>query len=85
MSGIDEHGDCVFCNIVAGKIPAAKVYEDEHALAFIDINPLAEGHMLLIPKMHCETIYEMPSGAAAAPMAQATAGVVPPARQRTPR
>ena len=56
----DAHADCIFCKIVAGSIPAAKVYEDDHALAFIDINPLAEGHTLLIPKAHYESIYEMP-------------------------
>lgn len=57
--------DCIFCKIVAGKIPAAKVYEDANSLAFIDINPLAEGHTLLIPKAHYAFIYDMPSREAA--------------------
>jgi histidine triad (HIT) family protein len=61
MPAAGPHADCVFCSIVAGKIPSARVYEDEHVLAFFDINPLAEGHTLLIPRRHYETIYEMPS------------------------
>ena len=65
MPGSDQHTDCVFCRIVAGSIPAAKVYEDDNVLAFIDINPLAEGHTLLISKTHYTTIYEMPPRAAA--------------------
>ena len=58
--------DCIFCKIAAGNIPCAKVYEDENCLAFLDINPLAEGHTLLIPKKHVETIYEMTPEAVAA-------------------
>ncbi|MDB5749584.1 MAG: histidine triad nucleotide-binding protein [Ramlibacter sp.] len=44
--------DCIFCRIVAGQIPARKVYEDEEVLAFHDINPWAPVHFLLIPKPH---------------------------------
>lgn len=43
---------CVFCDIVAGKIPAAKIYEDESCLAFLDIAPVMPGHILVIPKNH---------------------------------
>ena len=49
---------CVFCAMVAGKIPVAKVYEDDVALAFLDIGPLSDGHTLLIPKQHVATIHE---------------------------
>lgn len=66
MSEKTSRSDCIFCKIAAGQIPSAKVYEDEHCLAFIDINPLAEGHTLLIPKEHFETIYQMPPDTAAA-------------------
>ncbi|OLS13613.1 MAG: histidine triad (HIT) protein [Promethearchaeota archaeon CR_4] len=52
--------DCIFCLIAAGKIPAKKVYEDTNVLAFLDINPLSEGHTLVIPKTHYETISHMP-------------------------
>ena len=58
--------DCIFCKIVAGKIPCLKVFQDEHALAFLDIGPLAEGHALLIPTSHYVTIDQMPAEEAAA-------------------
>ncbi len=44
--------DCVFCKIVAGEIPCFKVYEDAATLAFMDINPVGDGHVLVIPKAH---------------------------------
>lgn len=44
--------DCVFCKIVQGDIPCNKVYEDEHVLAFHDIDPKADTHILVIPKQH---------------------------------
>jgi histidine triad (HIT) family protein len=44
--------DCLFCKIIAGKIPAKKVYEDAKAFAFEDINPQASTHVLIIPKKH---------------------------------
>lgn len=48
---------CIFCQIIEGTIPSAKVYEDEHVYAFMDIMPVTEGHVLLIPKKHVENIY----------------------------
>lgn len=47
---------CIFCKIVAGQIPAMRVYEDDVVLAFLDIGPLAESHLLVIPKEHSETL-----------------------------
>jgi len=44
--------DCIFCKIIAGDIPCNKVYEDDHVLAFHDIAPKAETHILVIPKQH---------------------------------
>ncbi len=44
--------DCIFCKIVNGEIPAYKLYEDDEIMAFLDINPYAPGHTLIIPKMH---------------------------------
>lgn len=44
--------DCLFCKIIAGEIPSAKVYEDEHVYAFRDINPQAPIHVLIVPKEH---------------------------------
>lgn len=43
---------CIFCRIVAGELPASVVYEDEHAMAFLDIQPITPGHVLVIPKNH---------------------------------
>lgn len=48
--------DCIFCKIVAGEIPADKVYEDDQVLAFKDINPQAPVHVLVIPKRHVESL-----------------------------
>ncbi|QDX40336.1 HIT family protein [Salarchaeum sp. JOR-1] len=52
--------DCIFCQIVDGDVPARVVYEDEDVLAFLDANPLAAGHTLVIPKSHHETLDEVP-------------------------
>jgi len=52
-------GDCIFCKIVKGEIPSVKVYEDESVLAFMDINPINDGHTLVIPKKHAENIFEI--------------------------
>ncbi len=48
--------DCLFCKIVAGEIPSEKVYESETVIAFKDINPQAPVHILIIPKMHIESL-----------------------------
>lgn len=50
---------CIFCRIARGEIPSMKVFEDDKSLAFLDINPLAEGHLLIIPKIHRERLDEM--------------------------
>lgn len=52
--------DCLFCRIVAGEIPCRKVYEDEFALAFLDINPWHTGHTLVIPKRHVADALDSP-------------------------
>jgi len=57
--------ECIFCKMVEGEIPAAKVYEDEHVLTFMDIMPTTKGHVLLIPKVHRENIYEFSEDEAA--------------------
>jgi len=53
--------DCVFCKIVKGEIPCHRVYEDERTFAFLDINPVARGHTLVIPKAHHQDIFDAPS------------------------
>jgi histidine triad (HIT) family protein len=58
--------DCVFCKIFAGQIPSARVYEDDACIAFLDIGPLADAHLLIVPREHYEWITEMPPQAVAA-------------------
>ena len=50
---------CIFCKIVSGHIPSVKIYEDDRVFAFMDINPLNDGHLLIIPKTHAATIHEI--------------------------
>lgn len=50
---------CIFCRIVAGELPASVVYEDEHAMAFLDIQPITPGHVLVIPKNHADSIVDV--------------------------
>ena len=58
--------DCIFCKIVAGEIPCAKLYEDGQVLAFLDIAPVAPGHALVIPKVHCQDLFDLPDAFGAA-------------------
>ena len=51
--------ECIFCKIVIGDIPAAKVFENEHVFAFLDTSQVTKGHTLVIPKIHKENIYEL--------------------------
>lgn len=52
------HPDCLFCKIVAGEIPAIKVFEDERVLAFMDINPINEGHILIVTRNHADSLLD---------------------------
>jgi len=54
--------DCIFCKIVAGELPAHKIDEDEHTVAFLDINPWTRGHSLVIPKEHSRNVYDIAPG-----------------------
>jgi histidine triad (HIT) family protein len=51
--------DCVFCKIVKGELPSVKVYENDLLLVIMDIMPLSDGHTLILPKAHHETIFDM--------------------------
>ncbi|MEK7135092.1 MAG: HIT domain-containing protein [Patescibacteria group bacterium] len=51
--------NCIFCKIVAGEIPAYKIYEDENFLAFLDINPRSVGHTQVIPKQHYRWVWDV--------------------------
>jgi histidine triad (HIT) family protein len=52
--------NCIFCKIVKKQAPASIIYEDQTVLAFLDLRPVNEGHTLVIPKSHYETIYDIP-------------------------
>jgi len=51
--------ECVFCSIRNGQVPAVVVAEDERALAIMDINPVNDGHVLVFPKVHAGTLFEV--------------------------
>ena len=62
--------DCIFCKIVAGEIPASVLFQSESGLAFLDVNPLSDGHLLYVPRDHYERHSEIPP-ALAGKMAEA--------------
>ena len=51
--------ECLFCRIVAGELPATRVAEDERTVAFMDINPGARGHLLVVPRAHARDLLEI--------------------------
>jgi histidine triad (HIT) family protein len=51
--------ECIFCRIRDGQIPSTRVYEDDKTLAFMDINPVNDGHLLVVPKTHAETLFDI--------------------------
>lgn len=51
--------DCIFCKIVRGELPSKKVYEDDHVLAFEDLQPVAPVHVLIVPKAHYPDLLTM--------------------------
>ena len=70
--------DCLFCKIVAGEVPSARVHEDERTVAFMDINPATRGHLLVIPREHATDLHEISDAdlAACTQVAQMLAGRV---------
>lgn len=54
--------DCLFCKIGNKEIPAEFVYEDDHVFGILDINPVAPGHTMIIPKIHSESLSDLPNG-----------------------
>jgi histidine triad (HIT) family protein len=59
-------GNSIFTKIIRGEFPCAKVFENEHLIAFLDISPLAEGHTLVVPKRQVERLEDLPADEAAA-------------------
>ncbi len=65
ITDVMSQDDCIFCQIVDGEIPSRTVFEDDVSMAFLDANPLAPGHTLVIPKRHHETLDDVPEDTAA--------------------
>jgi histidine triad (HIT) family protein len=57
--------DCIFCRIVAGQVPAHRVYENDAVVAFLDISPVNKGHVLVVPRSHHSDLLETPDDVAA--------------------
>ena len=55
-------GDCIFCKIIRGEIPAKKIYEDEATVAFWDVRPASPIHVLIVPRKHVPTLNDIPRG-----------------------
>ena len=51
--------DCIFCKILTGELPSERVDEDEHTVAFMDLNPWTRGHALVVPRRHSRNLYEI--------------------------
>lgn len=51
--------DCIFCKIIKGDIPSYTIYENDYVKCFLDVNPLSNGHTLVIPKKHFKDIYDI--------------------------
>jgi len=56
-----KNEDCLFCKIVSGEVPSKEIYEDDNFIGILDINPLAEGHTLIIPKKHFRNLLDLPT------------------------
>ena len=63
-------GDCIFCKIASGAVPARTVLEDDDCIAFLDIAPLSPGHCLLVPKRHFDSFDRMPADVAGSVLSQ---------------
>jgi histidine triad (HIT) family protein len=53
------HEDCIFCMVLRGEIPSEQIYEDEHAVAVLDINPWTRGHAVVFPRKHAKDLFEI--------------------------
>lgn len=66
VAGVSDRGataeECVFCRIVAGTLPCAKVAEDATTFAFMDLDPGSDGHLLVVPKRHSADLFDIPAG-----------------------
>lgn len=65
MAEFPSDSDCLFCKIIRGTIPSARVLETDQVVAFLDINPINHGHLLLVPRAHHAHLAELPDEIAA--------------------
>jgi histidine triad (HIT) family protein len=65
MPGTTHANSCLFCRIVRGDLPSARVLETDHAVALLDINPVNHGHVLLLPRAHCPSLADTPDDVSA--------------------
>jgi histidine triad (HIT) family protein len=59
MAGTSDSEGCVFCDIISGRGEASVIYEDEHVVAFMDIEPVTEGHVLVVPRRHAAFLEDL--------------------------
>lgn len=57
---MEEDLACVFCRIIRGELPSHQVFENEHCVAFLDVNPVADGHVMVVPRHHCGELEVLP-------------------------
>ena len=76
---MEKTESCVFCKIVRGEFPSHRVYEDEKFLVFLDIRPLAPGHVLVIPKEHYRWVWDVPNIGTYFELVQTVAKAIPKA------
>jgi histidine triad (HIT) family protein len=58
---MEKEEKCIFCKIIKGEIPSTKVYDSDNFIGILDIHPKAEGHTVIIPKKHFNSLLDMPS------------------------
>lgn len=54
-----QRDDCLFCKLSRGEIPSARVFENDQLIAFLDINPVNKGHVLIVPREHADTLFDV--------------------------
>jgi histidine triad (HIT) family protein len=60
MGGEPPNAACIFCEIIAGRAPAYRIYEDSKTVAFLDLFPITQGHVLVVPKRHVDRLTDLP-------------------------
>ena len=55
-----DPADCLFCGIIAGRVPSVRLFEDERTVAFLDVNPATRGHLLVVPREHARDLLAIP-------------------------